>query len=100
MQATGEIILQEIKSHKKKKKEKNTHVCSLQWLREQTDDNDGDNSDPEKNQRKIHVMNLGDDRWASVLFTTWRRKVGKVKDHTNRTNDKTHYHAPKSTLCK
>ena len=38
-----------------------THISFLHWLRKQADDDDRDDSKPEQNQSKVHVMNLGND---------------------------------------
>ena len=38
-----------------------TYISVLHWFREQADNYNGNERDPEENQGKVHVMNLGYD---------------------------------------
>ena len=75
-----------------------THISLLHWLREEADNNNGDDGEPEENQSKVHVMDFGYDGWTSVFLTTSRLQVSEVQDHAYGTNNESHNHTPECTL--
>ncbi len=67
-------------------------------LRQETGGYGNQPRQPEREGRKVHVVDLPDPEGPVVLFHAERALVGKVDDHARETHHETDHEAPESSL--
>ena len=62
-----------------------THILRARFGREKTDENCNHQCHQKKKSRVIHVMEILEEGWSFVLFTTYRLRVKKYHNKTGQT---------------